>query len=169
MSIETSSRPQAPYVADERTMLEGFLDFHRATLLWKCEGLSDDELKRRAVPPSPVSLLGLVRHLTEVERGWFLDFTGTYDGAVYVSKDAPEADWDGVDDADPATDMARYKAEVDRIRAELAGRHLDETQVDQTRGTVSLRWIYNHMVEEYARHNGHADLIREVIDGATGE
>jgi uncharacterized damage-inducible protein DinB len=166
-AYDFGDRPRPPLVGDERTILDGWLDFHRATLLWKCEGLTFDQLKRAPIASSSLTLLGLVRHLTEVERGWFLPFVGEYDGPVYSSDDNPDGDFD-VADADAASDLARFGTEVDAISAKLAGRDLDEQEVDDGR-TYSLRWIYTHMIEEYARHNGHADLLREALDGATGE
>ncbi|MBM7784023.1 DinB family protein [Tenggerimyces flavus] len=162
--MSPDDRPRPPRVGDERTTLDGFLDFHRATLLWKCEGLTDEQLKLRAVPPSDLSLLGLVRHVTEVERGWFLWFAeGEQPAEIYCTEEQPDGDL-VLTDADPAADLARYEAEIGTIRARLAGLSLDDV-----RDGVGLRWLYGHLIEEYARHNGHADLLREVIDGSTGE
>jgi uncharacterized damage-inducible protein DinB len=157
-----------PKVADERPMLDAWLDRHRETLLWKCEGLSDDQLRQRSVPPSALSLLGLVRHMSEVERGWFAGFAEADTTEIYCTEEQPEADFDGVDDADVAADLATFRAEVDTCRRLVADRSLDDTHVSH--GTeFSLRWIMVHMIEEYARHNGHADLLRERIDGVTGD
>jgi uncharacterized damage-inducible protein DinB len=163
-----ADRPRPPYVGDERAVLDGWLDFHRATLLLKCEGLSEEQLKTPAVPPSSLTLLGLVRHLTEVERGWFLRFLGSYGGPVYSSDENPDGDLEDVADADAAADLARYTAEVNAIREALRDHHLDEVRVNRGRGR-NLRWIVTHLIEEYARHNGHADLIREALDGSTGD
>lgn len=116
-----------------------------------------------ALLPGRLTLLGLVRHLAEVERGWFRDFTEDDVRPLYCTD--PDGDWNGVPDADTAADLATYRAEVEAIRELLAGHDLDETQVDGGR-TYGLRWIYTHMIEEFARHNGHADLLREAIDGA---
>jgi len=168
MSHDWGDRPRPPLVGDERTILDGWLDFHRATLLWKCEGLVLGQLKRRSVPTSSLTLLGLVRHMTEVERSWFLPFLGAYDGPIYCSDDNPDGDWDDVGGKGSLRDVERYGVEVDAIRRRLLGHSLDEQQLDD--GTMySLRWIYTHMLEEYARHNGHADLLREAIDGSVGE
>ncbi len=152
-------------------MLEAWLDFHRQTLLAKCSGLTDEQLRRRAVPPSPLSLLGLVRHMADVERSWFRHRIGGEDvGYLYSSKDDPDGDFDNVDEADPEADLAAFAEEVDRARAAVAGRGLDETFFHRRhRIDMSVRWVYVHMVEEYARHNGHADLLRECIDGVTGD
>ena len=163
-----ADRPRAPYTGDERTVLDGWLDFHRATLLWKCDGLSEDQLKTPSVPPSSLTMLGLVRHLTEVERGWFLRFLGTYDGPVYATQENPDADLDDVAGADAAADLARYRTEIEAIRTALRSHDLDEVREGRGRQR-NLRWIVTHLIEEYARHNGHADLIREALDGATGD
>lgn len=162
-------RTEPPYVLDERSMLEAWLEFHRTTLVLKCEGLDDEQRKRRPIPTSLLSLHGLLRHMAEVERSWFSrcllrDSSVApiwYDPAVEDSELVP------LDDADFDEDLADWRAECDAARANAATRTLDDT--GHRRGEeVSLRWIYLHMIEEYARHNGHADLIREMIDGAVG-
>jgi uncharacterized damage-inducible protein DinB len=145
-------------------MLEAWLDFQRATLLVKCAGLTDDQLRLRACPPSTLSLLGLVRHMNEVEQAWFGRFVGD-DAKVY---DRPDADFEDVDGADVAADLAAYRAQVARSQERVAGHGLDETFTGFRGRPVSLRWLVIHLIQEYARHNGHADLIRERIDGATG-
>ena len=162
-----ADRIDPPYVAGERPMLDAWLDYHRATLLWKCEGLDDDQLKRASCPPSDLTLIGLVRHMAEVERGWFRWIVGGDKTPFYCTDDDPDADIEGVEAADPAEDLAVFRAEVDELRSLLSGHDLDESWVEDGR-QVSLRWIFVHMLEEYARHNGHADLLRERIDGATG-
>ncbi len=165
-------RADPPYVADELTMLRSWLDFHRATLLSKCEGLEAAQLRSRAVPPSNLSLLGLVRHLTEVERSWFRRrLTGAEIAPLYYSDLTPDGDFDDVDGADPEADFVAYRLEVDTCRA-IAGQYQDPSvlsAVQRNGQDLSLRWIYLHMIEEYARHNGHADLLRESIDGRTGD
>jgi hypothetical protein len=153
----------------ERVLLDGFLDFHRETLLWKCAGLTDEQLRARAVPTSTLSLLGLVRHLTEVERGWFFDHLPYEATPVYFTDEAPDDDFDATDSVPVADVLARYRAEIDRIRAEIGAVPLDHEYTDKRGKSYSLRWVYLHMIEEYARHNGHADLLREAIDGVTGE
>jgi uncharacterized damage-inducible protein DinB len=166
-----TGRGDPPFVADERTMLDSWLDFHRATLLMKCEGLGDKELRSRSVTPSTLSLLGLVRHMTEVERHWFRRVLRGEDAPpLYYSDDNEDGDFDDVDAADVAADFAAYKTEIDRCRAIAAEHGLDDIGRRQRHGAdVSLRWICVHMIEEYARHNGHADFLRERIDGVTGE
>jgi hypothetical protein len=163
------SRTEPPESGAERTLLDGFLDFHRDTLLWKCAGLTDEQLRTKAVPTSDLTLLGLVRHLTEVERGWFFDHLPHEATPIYFTKERPNDDFDDLDGAPVAEVLDRYRAEVDRIRAEITAVPLDHEYTDKRGKTFSLRWVYVHMIEEYARHNGHADLIREAIDGVTGE
>jgi uncharacterized damage-inducible protein DinB len=162
------SRLDPPVVAGEREMLESWLDFHRATLLWKCTGLTDEQLKVRACPPSTLSLLGLVRHMNEVEQGWFGRFVGDH-ARVYSTDEWLDADFDDLDNADAAADFAAFEQQCARSRERADGRGLDETFVSPRGRDISLRWIYVHMIEEYARHNGHADLIREAIDGTVGD
>jgi uncharacterized damage-inducible protein DinB len=151
-------------------MLVAWLEFHRATLEWKCEGLTDDQLRERAVPPSSMSLLGLVRHMAEVERNWCRRvLQGEQAGGIYYTDDDPDGDFDNVDSADVAADFATWREECDIARRAIdAAESLDVTGTRRGK-PVSLRWILNHMVEEYARHNGHADFLRERIDGATGD
>jgi uncharacterized damage-inducible protein DinB len=158
-------------VPDELTALQQLLDYHRATLLVKCSGLTDLQLKRRAVPPSHLSLLGLIRHMTEVERWWFRVNANGEDLASPYDPDQNGADLEDTADADAVLDLDSYRSEIEAARNALAGKDLD--LVVPSRGhhpdrTMNVRWIYLHMIEEYARHNGHADLLREAIDGATG-
>jgi uncharacterized damage-inducible protein DinB len=163
-------RQDPPYIADERQMLEAWLDFHRQTLLAKCAGLTADQLRLRAAPPSPLSLLGLVRHMAEVERGWFRRRVGGEKIDFQYSSEAdPEGDFNNLDDADAELNFAEYQREIELARQAAAGHDLDETFYHNRYNVdITVRWAYVHMVEEYARHNGHADLLRERIDGATG-
>jgi uncharacterized damage-inducible protein DinB len=167
--IEDSRRQEPSYILSERDMLEGWLEFHRTTLLLKCEELDDASRKTRPVPSSKLSLHGLVRHMAEVERNWFRrvllrqpDLPSIwYDRAVEDSELVP------LDDADWEADLAAWQTECDASRKAAADHQLDDT--GERRGEpCSLRWIYVHMIEEYARHNGHADLIRELVDGSVG-
>ncbi|MBF6165980.1 DinB family protein [Streptomyces gardneri] len=164
-------RTEAPLVADERTMLRAWLDRHRDTLLWKCAGLDGDQLRARSVEPSTMSLLGLVRHLTEVERGWFRRAAaGRELGYVYCSEDNPDGDFVDIADADPEAAFAAFRAEIAEADAAVAALPLDHTFRHRWSDDVyTLRWVYLHMIEEYARHNGHADLLRQRIDGLTGD
>jgi uncharacterized damage-inducible protein DinB len=164
------TRQHTPYVAGERQMLEAWLNFHRQTLLGKCSGLTARQLRQRAAPPSNLSLLGLIRHMAEVERGWFRRRVAGQDtGFLYSSEDDPDGEFDHVDTADAEEDLAAYLRETELARQAAASRDLDETFFHTHRNAqMSVRWVYLHMIEEYARHNGHADLLRERIDGATG-
>lgn len=153
---------------DERTALDQRLDFQRSTLLMKCAGLTPEQLALRACPPSKLSLLGLVRHLSAVEP-WFHAYDGQPDHQYfwnYTDNPTTDISMDGADPARADEDLASYLASVERSRAAIAGRSLDEVAPGDN---VTLRWIYLHMIEEYARHNGHADFLRETIDGETGE
>jgi uncharacterized damage-inducible protein DinB len=160
-------------VSDERASLQQWLDYQRATLLTKCAGLTAEQLRERAVRPSKLSLLGLVRHMSDVERWWFrMHADGEDVGYEFATDEAETLDFEGIDDADPAADLLSYQREIAACDAVMAGKQLDD--VVPSRGhhperVRDLRWIYQHMIEEYARHNGHADLLRERIDGATGQ
>ena len=167
-------RPQGPNIAPERVAMETLLDHHRATLLWKCGGLTGAQLAARTVPTSTMSLLGLVRHLADVERVWFRRrIAGEDIPAIYWSDASPDGDFDDLDPDDAEVDFATYAAEVEAARAVLATRDYDDTFVarhsDGSEETIDIRTLVLHMIEEYARHNGHADLLREAIDGAVGE
>lgn len=170
------NRTEPVTVADERTMLCGWLDYHRETLAMKCEGLTPQQLATRSAPPSVLSLLGLVRHLSDVERGWFRRRLGReHAPPLYYSDDDPDGDFDNVDPATTdagAVDatFATWRAECARAREIVTGlASLDEVRFRHDGEDVSARWVITHMIEEYARHNGHADLLRERIDGSTGE
>jgi uncharacterized damage-inducible protein DinB len=167
----TVTRVEPNFESDERTGLEQWLDYHRATLLTKCAGLSAPQLKQRAIPPSRLSLLGLVRHMVEVERWWFRMHAAGEDLDFVFDPDMTDRDFEGVDDADAAADLAVYENECEAARAAVARHSLEEVVPRRARhpGLVQIRWIFVHVIEEYARHNGHADLLREVIDGTTGE
>jgi len=169
----TTERTLPGLQAGEREMLTGWLDYHRAVLLWKCEGLSDEQLRQRSAPPSSLSLLGLVRHMADVERGWFRQvLLGEDVPSRYETPDDPDGDFNGVGAADVAEAFRAYRAECDASRQAAATAPdldtLSKRRSERTGQEFSLRWILTHMIEEYARHNGHADLLRERVDGATG-
>ncbi|MEU6554320.1 DinB family protein [Streptomyces sp. NPDC046915] len=156
-------------VADDRTSLTSFLDYQRATLAMKCQGLDADQLKQRAVPTSSLTLLGLVRHAAEVETNWF---------RFVLNQEQLKPRWPAVDgvwgeflvadaDVDEAFTLWREACEGSRAVTD-SFESLDDT-VDFRGETISLRYVLTHMIEEYARHNGHADLLREAIDGTVGE
>jgi uncharacterized damage-inducible protein DinB len=172
--MTAEDRTDPPLVGDERATLTGFLDYQRATLEWKCSGLDPEQLSRRAMPPSALSLLGLVRHMAEVEWTWFDRFSmnGYRRDPYFFTLDDLNRDFDGAV-ADPAVVSEAFdlwRKACDEARAVTARTELGATfEHARWNETVSLRWVLTHMIEEYARHNGHADLLREAIDGATGE
>jgi uncharacterized damage-inducible protein DinB len=159
------TRPDGPLTGDERPMLLAFLNWQRATLLYKCQGLTGEQLAERGVPPSDLSLLGLIRHLTRVERGWFRQ---RFDGQRVEDAYGREEAFKATDPARAAADYARYTEECGLADEAAVNAPLDATFTYDGE-TMSLRLIYLHMIEEYARHLGHADLLRERVDGATGE
>lgn len=167
----TIERSEPDFELGEREMLEAWLDYERATLAVKSDGLTDEQLKIRSVPPSTMSLLGLVRHMADVESHWFRRvLSADPDWRIYSSDDNRDGDFDDVATANVAQDFATWRAECDNARA-VAGRMALEDCSERTHhgNVISLRWIFVHMIEEYARHNGHADLLRECIDGVTGD
>lgn len=153
-----------PRNADERTTLDAFLDWQRSVLTRKCQGLSDDELRDRTAPPSNLSLLGLVRHMANVERGWF---RRTIAGETVADVYDGDSDFESTN-GDSSSAILRWQEECERSRDIAAARPLDFTGRHKSGREVSLRWVMVHMIEEYSRHNGHADLLRERIDGAVG-
>ena len=162
-------RPEGSLVAPEPELLAGYLDFYRTTLLHKCAGLTAEQLAELATPPSNLSLLGLIRHLTKVERIWFrIHFAGADKAEpVFAPELGKDADFELID-------PARARSEYEGLIAEWAlsdkaaeGQSLDE-QFTFSGEVSSLRMIYIHLIGEYARHCGHADLLREQIDGVTG-
>ncbi|MDT0611000.1 DinB family protein [Streptomyces lancefieldiae] len=169
----TTERREPATDADERTMLEGWLEYHRQTLAWKCEGLTDAQLRTASVAPSVLSLMGLVRHMAEVERGWYRQVLADEDAPpIYYSDEEPDGEF-LLTEADTWQEAhATWRAEIEVARRNAARFRLDDPSQGKHRRTgerFTLRWIHTHMIEEYARHNGHADLIRECLDGATGE
>ncbi|WP_030156465.1 DinB family protein [Glycomyces sp. NRRL B-16210] len=176
--FDEQGRPEPPVSGDEAATLLGFLDFQRATLAWKVAGL-DAEAYRRTVGASTMTLGGMLKHLALVETSWFSEFL--FDrplGEPWASVDwKADHDWDWHSAAEDSPEelLALWHAAVESARAHVTealedgdlGRPAARAWADGRRPT--LRWILVHMIEEYARHNGHADLIRESIDGATGE
>ncbi len=166
------ARIEPPTVADERETLLAWLDFHRATLERKCEGIGQPEISRPVVPPSDLSLLGLVRHMTEVERRWLQGrFAGLEVEGVYQRPGAPDAAIAEAASGDAVADLAAFREECARSREIVAGASLDDVAPRPSgRRAIqpNLRYVLVHLIEEYARHNGHADLLREVIDGSVG-
>jgi uncharacterized damage-inducible protein DinB len=156
--------------AGERELLRAYLDFHRETLALTCSGLSEVDLRRRSAPPSGLSLLGLVRHMAEVERAWFRRVLAGEDVPLVWSPSGDFQEAYAADDASWAEAVEAWQAEIVHARRIEAGTaSLDVTGVDRRSGEeYSLRRVLLHLLQEYARHNGHADLLRERIDGTTG-
>jgi uncharacterized damage-inducible protein DinB len=164
-------RPEPPKRGGEREMLRAFLDFHRATLAMKCQGLSDEELRQKSMPPSTLSLLGLVRHMAEVERTWFRRVIGQEEELPFVWSE--KRDFQEAYDASASTRaeaFGAWEAEVEHARRiEREAESLDVYAYFERWGEdVSLRFVMLHLIHEYARHNGHADFLREGVDGVVG-
>jgi hypothetical protein len=171
-SAAAPERHEPDQVASERAALEQWVDYHRTTLITKCAGLTAEQLKRRASPPSTLSLLGIVRHMTEVERWWFRMHASAEALTFPYDPEGVGRDFDDLEEADAAANIDAFWNEVDAARAAVADKSLDlvvASRGDHPERTMDVRWIFLHMIEEYARHNGHADLLREAIDGTTGD
>ena len=165
-------RSDPPLVTGERAALEAWLDYQRETLLLKCSGLTAAQLRERAVPPSGLTLLGLVRHMTAVERWWFRVHGANQHMTFRYTEENLDADFEDLDEPDAEVVLAAYWEEAGLARAAVRGldlEHVVPSHGDHPERVRNLRWIYLHMIEEYARHNGHADLLRERIDGSTGQ
>jgi uncharacterized damage-inducible protein DinB len=171
---ENDPRTQGNPVGEKATYRE-YLTNYRLTIEMKCEGLSADELARRSVPPSTLSLLGLVRHLAAVENSWFQRVLQGRTEATRLYEREGDNDWDfngaTADDDVVSEAFAAWKSEIAQADSWLDG--LEEVdlgrEVPHHDGTVSIRDVLVHLIEEYARHAGHADLLRESIDGRTGQ
>jgi hypothetical protein len=164
-------RDEPPLVADECTSLPLWLDYHRATLLQKCEGLSGTQLVLKSVPPSTMTLLGLVRHMTVVEWWWFEHvFVDGPSPEPFSDPNDPDADFNALHPERAEDDVAMFRQQCAHSRSIVDGAaSLNARSLSSEKDTRDLRWIVVHMIEEYARHNGHADLLRECVDGAVGE
>ena len=164
-------RAHSPRLTDERTSLQGWLVFQRETLLAKCTGLTHEQLALRSCEPSRLSLLGLVRHMAEVEAWWFRsNVAGVHAHGFYGPDDNLEGDFEDLDSVPAEEVFARYAQECRLADDAVRDLPLEHTFRTIGRGNeTDLRWVYLHMIEEYARHNGHADLLRERIDGVTGD
>lgn len=163
-------RTDPPFMAGERESLESWLELYRTTLPLKIAGLTPEQLSARSVPPSTLSLLGIVRHLTGVEQYWFTVVVAGLEATALFDESNPDSDFDDARPDTASVDLDRYSAELVVARAHAAQvDDLDVALPGRRRGSeVNLRWVYVHMIEEYARHLGHADLLREAVDGVTG-
>jgi uncharacterized damage-inducible protein DinB len=155
--------------APEPELLRGLLDYHRSTLLYKCAGLTAEQLATAPIPASNLTLLGLIRHLSKVERIWFRRrFRREQIDNLYSTPERRDADYEDVDAARAEADYAALIEEQESARRAVDGASLDETFADTDGDEISLRFVFVHMIGEYARHNGHADFIRQCLDGVTG-
>ena len=168
MSEPVTPLPTAKaFAEDERSVLLGYLTYHSTVLARKAEGITDEQARRAASPPSTLTLLGLIRHMTDVERWWFR--------RVQLAEDVPalfeeDEEWQLPPDATIAQGLAAYWDEIEVIDRQLETASMDDhNEGEPRRGQHTLRRTIVHMIEEYARHCGHADLLREVIDGSTGD
>jgi hypothetical protein len=161
------TRTEPPRLGDERTMLAAWLDYYRASVVHKCAGLTADQLVERSCPPSPMSLVGLVRHLTEMERVYAQRLADPDLSLRYCTEASPDGDFEDVSPADVPADLDIFDDHCARSREVMARYGLDDTFGRTERYTT--RWAYLYLIKEYARHLGHADLLRERIDGAIGE
>ena len=161
-------RPGGSLVAGERELLTGLLAHHRATLLAICSGLTGEQLATRSVEPSGISLLGLLRHLRKVERIWWRQRVGGQDvEPLHGFGEGVDRDFDELDAERAADDYAALLDEWREADAVAAAHGLDDV-VQAGRDPFTVRFVYLHLIGEYARHNGHADLVRERVDGGTG-
>jgi uncharacterized damage-inducible protein DinB len=170
---ELDPRTEPPSAGDEKALLVGFLGWQRETLELKCSGLDDAALSRRSVEFSGLSLLGLLRHMADVERQWFRQrMAGEDTPRLFSGQDDPDG---AFDHAAPDPRLVEEAWHAWRAEVEYAEQFVNKAQSldvaggDPWRGEVSLRFVLIHMIEEYARHNGHADLLRQGIDGAVGQ
>ena len=164
----TDTRTEPPTTGDERAILVGLLEHQRETLAWKCSGLTADQLRERAIPPSGISLLGLLRHLAKVEWSWFGFVLAAEPGWRPVWEEDANGGFD-VTGADAGDALTVWQQACEKSR-EFVNASDSLAKTGSYDGQIfSLRYVLGHMIEEYARHNGHADLIRERLDGSVGE
>jgi hypothetical protein len=168
-TVPTPSPVDGPMTGDDRPILEGYLNYQRSTLLNICAGLTGEQLARRPIPSSNLSLLGLIRHLAKVERTWFRQrAAGQPVPPMYDPARGKDADFNDAVAAEAETDIARLQEEWRLADEAAAGLDFDDTLDTGHGDTFSVRMMYVHLIGEYARHNGHADLLREALDGVTG-
>lgn len=171
-SIELPDDPELTVTAGERAVLESFLDYYRVLLCRKLAGVSEEDARRRYVG-SVTTLGGLVKHLRWVEMYWFQEVLAGRPESELPSPPFTDEDPDADFRLEPGETVdqviADYREECERSRQAAAGYQLHDTGTQRRLGAVSLRWIYVHMIEETGRHAGHADILRELIDGSTGD
>lgn len=161
-------RTPEPTSSAESDLLRGWLNFHRDALATKCEGLTNEQLITQSAAPSQMTLLGLVRHLTEMEHHYLVQSFGAGEmGLLYCTDDQPDADFFQLETSMVAPSISRWREE--RARADELIAKVGDLSAPSAFGTHNLRWHLLKVLQEYARHNGHADIVRERIDGATGE
>lgn len=166
-AVDRVIRPKRVFIGSESEILWSDLEYHRATLLWKCEGLDDAQLRFRSVPASSLTLLDLLRHAAGAERHWFQRVPGL---PVFEPQYRWLNGWYDPADPTPPTDVvADFLLACDESRHVVATRSFDEVFDNEEFGPATFRFIAIHMIEEYGRHCGHADLLRESIDGVVGE
>ncbi len=166
MTVPDTERIESGHTGDERSLLVAWLDYYRASIQHKCAGLTADQLVVRSCEPSPLSLAGLVRHLTEMERGYAHRLADRGLPLLYCTDDDPDGDIESVTAAQALADLRTLQDHWTRSREIMATHQLDDTF---GKTGYTLRWVYHYLIKEYARHLGHADLLRERIDGVTGE
>lgn len=165
-----TSRPDPPMLGSEREQLDGFLDFLRGTVVLKAAGLTDEQARRRLVPSELTTVAGLVAHLTYVEHYWFgIVLDGRPDPWADLFEEDPDAEFRLGMRTPIEQVVADYEAQCRRSREVAAGLGLDATGTTAKGEPVNLRWVIIHMIEETGRHAGHLDLLRELLDGSTGE
>jgi hypothetical protein len=164
------TRVKPPLVGDDRELLIAFLEYYRATVELKCSGVPPERLRERSMPPSTMTLHGLIRHLAGAEQWWFhYQFAGEQVDFLYDVVNDPDADFEDLSRSFEE-DLATWRAMCEHSREIVARSSLDDTGiVERTGEAVSLRWGLLHMIAEYARHSGHTDFLREGIDGAVGQ
>lgn len=164
------TQPRPGFTEPEKEMLSQFLDYHRAVFLHKLENLSDAQLRSRPIPSTAITLLGLTKHLALSERDWFEIIFDSDTNVPPWSEEDPDADWRVEPHETSEQIIELYKSQIEKSRQIVAAHNLDDlAKSDLVKGKRSLRWVMLHLIEEAARHNGHADLIRESIDGVTGD
>lgn len=171
-SAHPDTRVDPPMMAGERESLDAWLEYYRGTVLHKIEGLDGEQLARRSVPPSALSPAGIIRHLADVEAYWLLEVLHDDEQPdPHCSEDNPDGDFRDATAQTALADVAAYREQVEASRAAQARwQDLDAPVLGRRGGQeLNLRWILSHLLEEYARHQGHLDLLCEAIDGRTGE